>query len=75
MSKSNPTAPRGRGQQLRLARTKHQNTPPPTLCKPSGQGPNPGLQRSDELGRKAAARAFLERAGKRGKAPPLIRRR
>ena len=74
MTKSRPPAP-PRWEQSKRPRSRGRDAPLSTQSCPTGQAPNLALQRKDELGRKAAARAFLERAGKRGKAQPLIRRR
>ena len=74
MTKSRPPAP-PRWEQSKRPRSRGRDAQPSTQSCPTGQAPNLGLQRKDEIGRKAAARAFLERSGKRGKAPPLIRRR
>lgn len=78
MSKTRLIAPRARGQRPMHTRPGFQadmqrpsRTPPPT----TGGVPNAGFKRPEDIGSKAAAQAFRERAGKRGKAPPLIRRR
>jgi hypothetical protein len=74
MNKTRPPAP-PRWEQSTRVRPRRPGTPLPTPSKPVSYIPNLSSQRYDEFGRKAAARAFLDRAGKRGKAPPLIRRR
>ena len=74
MTKSRPPAPL-RWEQSKRPRSRGRDAPSSTPSRPTGQAPNLGLQRKDEPGTKAVARAFLERAGKRCKAAPLIRRR